>query len=132
MSVFRRTKVIATIGPSSSSPEMGVKLIEAGVNVFRINMSHASHDEFRARIKMVRDAEKSCASAVGVIADLQGPKLRIGQLEAIGPQAIARAGSPSARPTHERRPNPRPAGCRVASSQGTAHGCICNAPRPRH
>jgi len=93
MSVFRRTKVIATIGPSSSSPEMVIKLIEAGVNVLRINMSHASHDEFRARIRMVRDAEKNCASAVGVIADLQGPKLRIGQLEGHKP-VVLKAGSP--------------------------------------
>jgi len=93
MSVFRRTKVIATIGPSSSNPEMVVKLIEAGVNVFRVNMSHASHDEFRARIRMVRDAEKSCGSAVGVIADLQGPKLRIGQLEGHKP-VVLKAGDP--------------------------------------
>ena len=93
MSVFRRTKVIATIGPSSSSPEMVVKLIDAGVNVFRINMSHASHDEFRARLKMVRYAEKSCGSAVGVIADLQGPKLRVGQLEGHKP-VVLKAGAP--------------------------------------
>lgn len=81
MSVFRRTKVIATIGPSSSSPAMVSRLIDAGVNVFRINMSHATHDEFRERIAMVREAEKQHGTFVGVIADLQGPKLRIGQLE---------------------------------------------------
>ncbi len=80
MNGFRRTKVIATIGPSSSSPELVAQLIEAGVNVFRINMSHASHDEFRTRVSMVREAEKRHGSSVGVIADLQGPKLRIGQL----------------------------------------------------
>ncbi len=93
MSVFRRTKIIATIGPSSSSPELVGQLIDAGVNVFRINMSHASHDEFKARIAMVRDAEKRRGCAVGVIADLQGPKLRIGQLEGHRPVVLA-AGMP--------------------------------------
>jgi pyruvate kinase len=93
MSVFRRTKIIATIGPSSSSPELVGRLIDAGVNVFRINMSHASHDEFKARIAMVRDAEKRHACAVGVIADLQGPKLRLGQLEGHKPVMLS-AGMP--------------------------------------
>jgi pyruvate kinase len=88
MRQFRRTKIIATIGPSSSSPAMVTKLIEAGVNVFRVNMSHASHDEFRARIQMVRDAEKHFGTTVGVVADLQGPKLRIGQLEGHRPVSL--------------------------------------------
>ncbi|HEV2879472.1 MAG TPA: pyruvate kinase [Candidatus Eremiobacteraceae bacterium] len=88
MSVFRRTKVIATIGPASSSQAMVDKLIDAGVDVFRINMSHTSHDEFRARMNMVRAAEKRCGRAVGVIADLQGPKLRIGQLEGHKPVVL--------------------------------------------
>ena len=88
MNAFRRTKIIATIGPSSSTPQMVAKLIDVGVNVFRINMSHASHDEFQARIGMVRDAERNIATGVGVIADLQGPKLRIGQLEGHTPVVL--------------------------------------------
>ena len=86
---FRRTKVIATIGPSSSSPAMVSRLIEAGVNVFRINMSHASRDEFRERIAMVRAAEQQHGRTVGVIADLQGPKLRIGALQDHKPVTLA-------------------------------------------
>ncbi|MDQ6766205.1 MAG: pyruvate kinase [Candidatus Eremiobacteraeota bacterium] len=93
MSVFRRTKIIATIGPSSNSPEVISKLIDAGVNVFRINMSHASHDEFRARVRIVREHEKRCGRSVGVLADLQGPKLRIGQLEGHKP-IVLKAGAP--------------------------------------
>ncbi len=81
MSIFRRTKIVATIGPSSTSPEMVSRLIEAGVNVFRINMSHASRDEFCERLQMVRDGEARCGATVAVLADLQGPKLRIGELE---------------------------------------------------
>ena len=65
------------------------RLIDAGVNVFRINMSHASHDEFRERIAMVREAEKQHGAFVGVIADLQGPKLRIGQLEHHAPVQLS-------------------------------------------
>jgi pyruvate kinase len=93
MNVFRRTKVIATIGPSSATPAMVGRLIEAGVNVFRINMSHASHEEFCERIAMVRAAESSCGRNVGVIADLQGPKLRIGYLAGHQPVQLV-AGAP--------------------------------------
>jgi pyruvate kinase len=89
VSAFRRTKVIATIGPSSDSPALVSRLIDAGVNVFRINMSHASHDEFRRRVAMVREAEKQHGITVGVIADLQGPKLRIGSLEGHKPVTLA-------------------------------------------
>ena len=79
--VFRRTKIVATIGPSSATPELVAALVQAGVNVFRINMSHTTHEQFRARIAMVRDAERDAGITIGVIADLQGPKLRIGQLQ---------------------------------------------------
>jgi pyruvate kinase len=89
VSAFRRTKVIATIGPSSDSPALVSRLIDAGVNVFRINMSHATPDEFCKRVAMVREAEKQCGMTVGVIADLQGPKLRIGSLEGHKPVMLA-------------------------------------------
>lgn len=81
MSTFRRTKIIATLGPASSEAAIVKQLIEAGVDVFRINMSHASGDDFKRWIKLVRDTEKHCGTTTAVLADLQGPKLRIGALE---------------------------------------------------
>jgi pyruvate kinase len=93
VSAFRRTKIIATLGPASCDPGMILKLIKTGVNVFRINMSHASHDDFRSWVQTVRLAEHQCDSNVGILADLQGPKLRIGQLEGHKP-VVLKSGAP--------------------------------------
>ncbi|MBC5824376.1 MAG: pyruvate kinase [Candidatus Eremiobacteraeota bacterium] len=80
-SAARRTKIIATLGPSSNSPEMVRALIAAGVDVFRVNFSHAGHDDFARSLTMVREAAVRGGRSVAVLADLQGPKLRIGELE---------------------------------------------------
>lgn len=80
MSNQRRVKILATLGPASSSPEVVSQLFQAGANVFRINMSHTPHDELRRLTGIIRDIEKKTGTPIGILADLQGPKLRIGEL----------------------------------------------------
>jgi pyruvate kinase len=75
---MKRTKIIATLGPASSDRAMIARLFEAGADVFRINMSHASHDLMRALVGMIRDVEKDYSRPIGILVDLQGPKLRVG------------------------------------------------------
>ncbi|QQA42528.1 pyruvate kinase [Pelagovum pacificum] len=75
----RSVKIVATLGPSSSSYEVIRKLHEAGADVFRLNMSHGDHAEIEARHKIIRQVEKDVGSPIGVLADLQGPKLRVGK-----------------------------------------------------
>ncbi len=75
----RRTKIIATLGPSSSTPEVLARLFQAGADVFRLNFSHGSHDDHAARIAMIRDLEKKFQRPIGILADVQGPKLRVGR-----------------------------------------------------
>jgi pyruvate kinase len=74
----RKVKIVATLGPSSSSEEMIGKLHDAGADVFRINMSHASHDLMRELVKRIRAVEARIGRPIGILADLQGPKLRVG------------------------------------------------------
>jgi pyruvate kinase len=74
----RRTKIVATLGPASSDPSTIASLFEAGVDVFRINMSHTSHTRMRELVGMIRDIEADKARPIGVLVDLQGPKLRLG------------------------------------------------------
>lgn len=74
----RKTKIIATLGPATTNPESIIALIEAGVNVFRLNFSHGDHGTHRQTIAMIREAEAHTNRLVAVIGDLQGPKLRIG------------------------------------------------------
>ncbi len=93
MNAFRRTKIVATLGPASCEPAQLNALIDAGVNVFRINMSHATHEQFCAWTKLVRSIERARGAVVSILADLQGPKLRIGELEGHKPVHLA-AGAP--------------------------------------
>ena len=74
----RKVKIVATLGPASSSPEMLEKLFLAGVDVFRINMSHTQHDLLRQLHRDIRDLEAKLKRPIGILADLQGPKIRIG------------------------------------------------------
>ena len=76
----RRAKIVATIGPSSNSPEMLEKLIDAGLNVARINMSHGTHDGHAEVIKNIREASKKTGYEVAILCDLQGPKIRVDKL----------------------------------------------------
>jgi pyruvate kinase len=76
----RRVKIVATLGPASSSPEVIERLFEAGVDVFRINMSHSSFDVVKKLHAAVRSAEARFGRPIGVLADLQGPKFRVGEV----------------------------------------------------
>ncbi len=78
----RKVKILATLGPASGEEEMIQKLHEAGADLFRINMSHASHDMMRTLIKRIRNVEARCGRPIGILADLQGPKLRVGKFAA--------------------------------------------------
>ncbi len=77
----RQTKIVATLGPASADIDMIRKLFRAGVNVFRLNFSHGTHDDHRARVEAIRAIEKEFSMPVGIIADLQGPKLRVGKFK---------------------------------------------------
>lgn len=77
----RRTKIVATLGPASSSKEMIAALFDAGVDTFRMNFSHGSHEDHAARLKLIREIEAERGRPIGVFADLQGPKLRLGTFE---------------------------------------------------
>ncbi|HET7146799.1 MAG TPA: pyruvate kinase [Gaiellaceae bacterium] len=81
MVVQRRTKIVATLGPSSDSPERLRALVAAGMDAARLNFSHGTHEEHAERVRRVRAAEAEAGRPIAVIADLQGPKLRIGDLE---------------------------------------------------
>ena len=78
---FKKTKIIATLGPASSSKEMIKKLIKSGVDVLRVNFSHATHDEVEVIVDNVNDLRNELGSNVTLLGDLQGPKIRIGELE---------------------------------------------------
>ena len=78
---FKKTKIIATLGPASSSKEMIKKLIKSGVDVLRVNFSHATHDEVERIVDNVNDLRNELGSNVTLLGDLQGPKIRIGELE---------------------------------------------------
>ena len=80
MKKIKKTKIIATIGPSSSSSSIMEKMMIEGVDVFRINFSHAKHNEVKTIIKRIRDIDKKLSLNTAIIADLQGPKLRIGRM----------------------------------------------------
>jgi pyruvate kinase len=76
----RKTKILATLGPSSNTPEKMRALFEAGVDVFRINMSHTSHDMLRAMVADLRTLSEDVGRPIGILCDLQGPKIRLGKL----------------------------------------------------
>jgi pyruvate kinase len=75
---LRRIKILATLGPASSDSAMIRRLFEAGADVFRINMSHTSHEKMRELVKTIRNVESSYGRPIGILVDLQGPKLRLG------------------------------------------------------
>ena len=80
----RRTKIIATLGPASADEATVTELFLAGADVFRINMSHSSHELLHSRVLQIRGIEKKLGRPIGILADLQGPKLRVGKF-ASGP-----------------------------------------------
>src|SRR4051794_3129886 len=76
----RRTKIIATVGPASWAPEVLVGLIEAGVDVFRLNFSHADRERHASTIEAIRAAAEQVGREVAILGDLPGPKMRIGEI----------------------------------------------------
>ena len=77
----RRTKIVATLGPSTDDPKVLDKLIDAGVDVVRINFSHGEADEHKERAERVRNRARAHGRQVGILADLQGPKIRIARFK---------------------------------------------------
>jgi pyruvate kinase len=84
----RNVKIVATLGPASSTRAMIAKLFETGADVFRLNMSHGSHDDVAARHALIREIEHEAGRPIGILADLQGPKLRVGTF-LDGPHTLA-------------------------------------------
>jgi pyruvate kinase len=74
----RKAKIVATLGPASATEEMIGALFEAGADVFRLNFSHGSHDDHRAKFDIIRGLERRFGRPIGIMADMQGPKLRVG------------------------------------------------------
>ena len=78
---FKKTKIVATLGPGCNNKTTLSKLIRAGVNVFRINFSHATYDEVDEYVEIIRNLNQEIGSNVAILADLQGPKIRVGKME---------------------------------------------------
>ena len=76
-----KTKIVATIGPASESPEMLVRLIRAGLDVARLNFSHGNPSKHAEVIRRIRDAARETSRRVAIMADLPGPKLRLGKID---------------------------------------------------
>jgi len=85
-----RTKIVATIGPASNTEKTVEELIRTGVDVFRINCAHASHDVITKTVRRIRRIAKRLHAAVGILADLQGPKIRVGKLKDAEPIYLKR------------------------------------------
>ncbi len=85
---MRRTKIVATLGPGSSSYEVIMEMIRAGVDVFRLNFSHGTHEEQRHRVDLIRQCSDESGRIVSILADLQGPKIRTHKFKAGAVQLI--------------------------------------------
>ncbi len=82
--VIRKTKIVATVGPVSSSPEMILKLMQAGVDIFRLNFSHGENSQKLELIRIIRDVSDKLGHQAGILGDLQGPKIRTGKMAGEG------------------------------------------------
>lgn len=89
MKKIKKTKIVATLGPASSSREVIKEMMKNGVNVFRVNFSHADYEDVSSRIKLVRELNIELGYHVAILADLQGPKLRVGNM---APETFVTAG----------------------------------------
>src|SRR6185437_5574185 len=81
----RRAKIVCTLGPATSDPGRITELVAAGLDVARLNMSHGDHDAHRSAYQAVRAASDASGRSVGMLVDLQGPKIRLGRFAAAGP-----------------------------------------------
>lgn len=97
----RKVKILATVGPASRSPDMLRKLVRAGADAFRVNMSHGDHETHAATIRAIREVEAECHHPIAIFCDLQGPKLRVGTFA--GGRAVIRH---SGHFTLDRNPEP--------------------------
>ncbi|RTL34302.1 MAG: pyruvate kinase, partial [Rhodocyclaceae bacterium] len=88
----RRSRILATLGPSSSTLARIRELFDAGADVFRLNFSHGSHADHAERLKLIRQVEAERGRPIGVLMDLQGPKLRVGRIA--GGKVLLEAGQP--------------------------------------
>lgn len=116
---MRRTKILATVGPATDSVRQLVRLLEAGVDSFRLNFSHGSDAEHRATLRRVRSAGRVVGREIAIVADVQGPKIRIGDLE--GNEITLRRGQ---RWTLDEEPRPgttRRVGVAIPGFAGAAH-----------
>ena len=77
----RKVKILATLGPASANPDMIARLHRAGADAFRINMSHADHETHAKTFTAIREYEAKIGQPIGILCDLQGPKLRVGKFE---------------------------------------------------
>src|SRR5256885_17171777 len=80
-SLTHRTKIVATVGPASDTYEKLLELVKAGVNVFRLNFSHGAHEGKQKIIDHIRNINKTEPYNIAILGDLQGPKLRVGEIE---------------------------------------------------
>src|SRR4051794_11941468 len=78
---FHRTKIVATVGPACDTYDKLLELVKAGVNVFRLNFSHGAHEDKLKIIEHIRNINKSQPYNIAILGDLQGPKLRVGEIE---------------------------------------------------
>ena len=86
----RRTKIVVTIGPASSEPEVLAGLIEAGMDGARLNFSHGTQDDHRRRVNTIRKVSRRLGIPVAILQDVQGPKIRLGRFE--GGQIVVKEG----------------------------------------
>src|SRR5580698_2713239 len=80
MAHIPRTKIVCTLGPATSTYEAILGLVEAGMNVARLNFSHGTHSDHADRIAMIRAAAQACGRPIAILGDLQGPRIRVGDL----------------------------------------------------
>src|SRR5215510_7977216 len=78
---FHKTKIVATVGPACDTYDKLLELVKAGVNVFRLNFSHGSHEDKAKIIESIRQINKTEPYNIAIIGDLQGPKLRVGEIQ---------------------------------------------------
>ena len=78
---YRRAKIVATVGPASASPEMLKELFLAGVDTFRLNFSHGTHEDHARVHAAIRALEREVGRPIGILLDLQGPKIRVGTIK---------------------------------------------------
>ena len=88
-----RTKIVATIGPSSNTRPVLEKMIQAGMNVARLNFSHGSYEQHGEVIKTIRSLSRTMNKPIGILLDLQGPKIRTGTLKNGEPVVLKRGGT---------------------------------------